>query len=63
MKAVNLSKILKNYTSGWISLSHDQKKVIVQDKTLEGVLEKLKKIGNPKGFLMKAVKDYSHYAG
>ncbi|MBI3385101.1 hypothetical protein HY030_02835 [Candidatus Gottesmanbacteria bacterium] len=61
MKQVNVSKLIKKYTSGWISLSSDQKKVIAHGKSLQTVLKRLKELGNPSGYLIKATKDYSYY--
>ena len=63
MKATNLAKILKNYTSGWVSISKDYKRVIASGKTLKSLLVKLAKKKNPDGYLMRAVKDYSGYVG
>lgn len=63
MKAINLAKILKKYNSGWISISKDYKKVIASGRTLKVLLQKLAKMGNPDGYLMKAAKDYSGYVG
>ena len=63
MKKANLAKILQGYTSGWVSISRDYKKVIASGKTLTAVAAKLKKMGNPDGYLMKAAKDYSGYIG
>lgn len=63
MRKANLAKILKNYTSGWVSISRDYKKVIASGRTLRTVLEKLDKMGNPDGYLMKAAEDYSGYVG
>lgn len=62
-KAVNLAKIIKKYTSGWVSISKDNQKVIAWGRTLKILLEKLEKMGNPQGYLMKAAKDYSGYVG
>ncbi len=59
----NLAKLLKKHTSGWVSISHDNKKVIASDKTLEGLVAKLARMSNPDGYLMKAAKDYSRYMG
>ena len=56
-------KILKRYTSGWVSISRDYKKIIASGKTLNTVLKKLEKMGNPDGYLMKTTKDYSGYIG
>lgn len=63
MKKANLVKILQGYTSGWVSISRDYNKVITSGKTLNIVLRKLEKMGNPDGYLMKAAKDYSGYIG
>lgn len=63
MKKINLTKILKGYSSGWVSISKDYKKIIAYGKTLDLVVGKLAKMGNPPGFLMKAAKDYSSYVG
>jgi len=63
MRQTNLAKILKNYTSGWVSISKDYQKVIASGRTLKTLLQKLEKMGNPDGYLMKAAKDYSGYVG
>jgi hypothetical protein len=63
MKTTNLSKILKSYTSGWVSISKDYSRVIASGKTLKTLIQKLNKMGNPEGYLMKAAKDYSSYIG
>lgn len=62
MAVVNLVKTLRGKT-GWVSLSADKKKVIAEGKTLKEVVEKLKKMGNPKGFMMPITKDFSSYVG
>ena len=61
MKTTNLAKILKNYSSGWVSISKDYKKIIASGKTLKVLLQKLDRMKNPDGYLMRAVKDYSGY--
>lgn len=63
MRTTNLAKILKGHTSGWVSISSDYKKVIASGKTLKTLVQKLNKMGNPEGYLMKAAKDYSGYVG
>lgn len=63
MKPINLAKILKKYPSGWVSISKDYKKVVASGRTLKALLQKLAKMGNPDGYLMKAAKDYSGYVG
>lgn len=62
MVVVNLAKILKGKV-GWVSLSADNKKIIAQAKTLKALITKLKKIGNPKGYITNVEKDYSTYIG
>ncbi|MFH1832910.1 MAG: hypothetical protein ABH816_01950 [Candidatus Levyibacteriota bacterium] len=62
MKTINLAKILKGKT-GWVSISSDYKKIIAYGKTLNELLAELKKMGNPKGYIMKSAKDYSSYVG
>ena len=62
MAVVNLTKILKG-KSGWVSISKDNKKVIAQAKNLKNLVVKLKKMGNPDGYIMIASPDYSNYAG
>ena len=63
MKIINLSKILKGHTSGWVSISNDNKRVVASGKTLKELLNKLERLGNPQGYVMKAAKDYSGYVG
>jgi len=62
MGVVNLTKTLKGKT-GWVSISPDHKRVIVQAKTFKELLLKLKKMGNPNGFIMIVAKDFSNYIG
>jgi len=62
MGVVNLTKTLKGKT-GWVSISPDHKRVIAQARTFRGLLEKLKKMGNPNGFIMIAARDFSNYIG
>lgn len=62
MSVVNLAKTLKGKI-GWVSVSSDNKKIIAYGKTLQQLLTRLKKLGNPEGFIMVAAKDYSSYIG
>lgn len=62
MAVVNLTKILTGKT-GWVSISRDNKKIVAQAKTLKDLVRKLKKMGNPDGYIMIASSDYSNYAG
>lgn len=63
MKVINLIKALKGHTSGWVSISNDNKRIIASGKTLKELLNKLERLGKPRGYLMKATKDYSGYVG
>jgi len=63
MKSKNLVKIMKKYTSGWVSISQDYKRIIAHGENLKSLLKKLDKMGNPKGYLMRAARDYSGYVG
>ena len=62
MKVIDLKKVLKGKT-GWVSLSSDYKKIIVQGRSLDDLLRKLKGKGNPDGYIMRAARDYSNYVG
>lgn len=62
MGIINLTRILKG-KSGWVSISRDNKKVVAQEKTLKELVSKLKKMGNPSGYIMRSAKDYSGYVG
>ena len=59
----DLSTLLKNTQTGWVLISEDQKRIIAKAKTLVALDRKIKDIGNPKGFVMVAAKDYSNYIG
>ncbi len=63
MRPKNLVKILKKYTSGWVSISQDNNRIIAHGRNLKSLLKKLDKMGNPKGYLMKAARNYSGYVG
>lgn len=63
MRTIDLTKTLKGYNSGWVSISKDQKRVVAAGKTLKTLIQKLNKMGNPEGYLMRAAKDYSNYIG
>lgn len=63
MRKANLAKVLKGYTSGWVSISKDYRKVLASGKTLNILIKKLEKMGIPDGYLMRAAKDYSGYVG
>lgn len=41
MKTINLSKVLKNFTSGWVALTPDYKKVVASGRTLKEISGKV----------------------
>lgn len=61
--ASSVDKALKGITSGWVSLSEDYKKVIAHAKTLEELVNKLKKKGNPEGIVTRVTTPFSNYIG
>lgn len=61
MKTVNLTKLLKKFSSGWVAISSDYKKVITWGRTLESVSKKVEKKGNPPVVLVAAAQNYRGY--
>lgn len=59
MKTINLSSLLKKYSSGWVALSSDYKKVVTHGKTFKEVSEKLKDRSDI--VLISASKNYRGY--
>lgn len=62
MKAIDLTKVLKGKT-GWVSIAPNHKKIIAQARTLKALVEKLKRMGNPEGYITNVGRDYSTYIG
>lgn len=58
MEAINLTKILKNYSSGWVAITADYKKVVASGKTLEEVTKKVEKQKRDDVVLISASKNY-----
>ena len=63
MQVLDLRRQLKNYTSKWVVLSSDYKKVVASAATLPSLLKKSKEGRTNKGYVMKVAGDYSHYTG
>lgn len=61
MKIVNLSKILKNFSSGWVALTADYKKVVASGKTLKEVTNMIEDNLKDKVVLISASKNYRGY--
>lgn len=62
MQTVNLSKLLKNYSSGLVAISPDYKKVMASGKTLKEVTDKVSKLSNNNVLLISASKNYRGFA-
>ncbi len=63
MRPTQLPRILRKYSSGWVSIAKDYRKAIAWGKNLKSLIAKLNKMGNPEGYLMKVARDYSSYVG
>jgi hypothetical protein len=57
-KTPDLSKLLKNYSAGWVAISSDYKKIVVSGKTLKEVTEKVNKKGVQDVILISGSKNY-----
>lgn len=55
MKALDLTKVLKPYKSGWLAVDH-KKKVIAHEQTFAEISNKVK--GNRDVYLVSVSKDY-----
>lgn len=62
MKPIDLSKIIKKYTSGWLALSPDYKKVVGHAPTIEKAVDQAKSEGVKDPVLMRAAKSYGPIA-
>lgn len=62
MKSTDLSKILKNFTSGWVAITSDYTQVLAYGKTLKEVTKKVEKLNRTDVVLFSASKNYRGYA-
>ena len=62
MKTIDLSKLIKKYTSGLLALSPDYKKVVGHGKTIEKAVNQAKSEGVKEPVLMRAAKSYGPIA-
>ena len=62
MKPIDLTKILKKYTSGWVALSPDYKQVVGYGKTLKKAAERAESSGIENAIFMRAAKTYGPIA-
>lgn len=61
MGAVDLTKLLKPYKSGWVAFSKDYKKVISSASTLGDLDKKLKKLDDPDVVIISASDNYQGF--
>ena len=59
----SFDKVLKGFTSGWVSISKDRRYVIAHGKTLDDLVKKLEKRGNPEGVITRVTTGFSSYVG
>ena len=57
---IDLTKLLKNHTSGWVAVSKDYKKVLATGKTIKEASSALKKSGK-EGILIPAATTYQNF--
>lgn len=58
MKPIDLTKVLKGYTSGWVALSPDYKKVVGYGRTLKSASQRAEAEGFKNAIFMRAFKKY-----
>lgn len=62
MKQIDLTKVIKKYTSGWLALSPDYKKVVGYGKTVKKAATNAQSQGIKDPVLMRAAKSYGPIA-
>ncbi len=62
MKPIDLTKLVKKHSHGWIALSQDYSKVVGAGKTIELALRQARSHGVKKPILMRAAKSYAPIA-
>lgn len=58
MQTINLSKLLKNFSSGWVAITSDYKKIVASGKTLKEVTNKVTRQKRYDVVLISASKNY-----
>lgn len=61
MKSINLTKLLKGFSSGWVAISADYKNIVASGKTLKEVTEKVQRQKTNNVVLISASKNYRGY--
>ena len=62
MRQIDLTKVVKKYTSGWLALSPDYKKVVGHGKTIKKAVKEAESNGIEDPVLMRAAKSYGPIA-
>lgn len=62
MKSIDLTKVIKKYTNGWIALSPDYKKVVGHGKSIQVAVDQAQSKGIEDPVLMRAAKSYGPVA-
>lgn len=62
MKPIDLTKVIKKYTNGWIALSPDYKKVVGHGKSIQVAVNQAQSKGIMDPVLMRAAKSYGPIA-
>ena len=57
-KAINLTKVLKGITSGWVAISSDYKKVVIKGKDYRSVSNQAQVLAPGSVFLMPVAKTF-----
>lgn len=58
MQTINLSKVLRDFNSGWVAITSDYKKVVASGKTLKEVTDKVSKEKQNDVVLISASRNY-----
>lgn len=58
LQTINLSKLLKNFSSGWVAITSDYKEVVASGKSLEEVSQSVEKQNRNDVILISASKNY-----
>ncbi|MEX2028167.1 MAG: hypothetical protein WD988_01555 [Candidatus Curtissbacteria bacterium] len=62
MKPIDLTKKISKYTSGWLALSPDYKKVVGHAQTIDKAINQAKQQGIKDPVMMRAAKSYGPIA-
>ncbi len=58
MKTINLSKVLKNFSSGWVAITADYKKEVASGKSLKEISRAVGKQKRDDVVLISVAKNY-----